>query len=1222
MATVPEMDVTGQRRELTSWVSAQTVDELTTWPCDSSAVPVPPRLGRYRIAGLLGAGGMGAVYHGSADGFSSPVAVKTLRKLSPTGLLGLKQEFRRTRSLNHPNLVSLYELGQDSGTWFFSMELVQGVSLLQHVWKGEEFPNARVAAESLLEVAPQLLEAIAYLHQNNVLHLDIKPSNILVTPTGVLKLLDFGLSEAEFASDTHSGGGAFAGTPAYMAPEQLWGKHTKACDAYALGVTLFEAAVGRLPLAAQLETLLTKQTKPAPRVRDVDKDVPTELADIIDALLERDPERRMTIDEARHALGVRSYVASHSTATGQPLIGREAEVEHLKHWLSLANDQVVVATVFGESGVGKTTLLAEAKQQWAAAGAWVLSSRCFEWQSISFKAADSIVDGLFEHISPNVETLDLPGDLSLATATFPVLGGLPICPPSSRPVDKQLERERALNALATLVAECAKIRPIVVCVDDAQWGDAESADLLAQCVERAKSRLLVVMGSRPDEEAKGLPARLAKVRCRHEELSLRPLTYSESYTLARQLSAGNGWTDEELRELAMDAGGIPLFVEQVARYCAPDGRRPKNLSDVVEAQYFALPESARRLLELVVIDEHPLPFSAALLATGQIEKDLHALSLLQAQRFIRVDGLSEATVLEPYHDRVRRHLLKLIPDVTRRQLHEALAEALHQINASPAHVAEHWAKAGKLELAAQWAIRAASAAYVSLAFERAADLYTRALSWAPHSLEEHSELREQYAWALYQAGQCAAAGPAFVRAAELAAPERRHLLQGHAIEAFLVAGEVDQGQAVLATLLPKLGIRPVWRGFWGILQLLFLIALVRLKAQHLHLKVKPNQLALQRAEVTWAAGKAFTNLLPVDGVVHLLRSLLFALQSGDAVAIARGLNIAASGYVPFLEAKSRKLMDAATRITEANPTAYLLGMREVARATASTLCGDWRKALTEIDTANVYLEAADIPTYWERAVLGIDRTACLEQLGDLREAEPILLKAATVARQRGDLVGWVSNNASVAFCRLAANDLTGVDRVLDDFARIVDSWRVGYGIWHAALWQTRVLRALRRQDYVTARQLLHTEWPRITAAQLHRTRAMRLYLLEARAATLLGVQPQTKSERRAWLTEARRLRKQTYDTNRLDAEPNALLINAAIANHHGRRETCLTSLLRAAQLYAENGMLERELTVRWRIAQLTSDHAASEAYVKRAEELGVVDLPGWAPIRTPGFWPG
>src|SRR5690606_25627527 len=119
----------------------------------------------------------------------------------------------------------------------------------------------------------------------------------------------------------------------------------------------------------------------------------------------------------------------------------------------------------------------------------------------------------------------------------------------------------------------------------------------------------------------------------------------------------------------------------------------------------------------------------------------------------------------------------------------------------------------------------------------------------------------------------------------------------------------------------------------------------------------------------------------------------------------------------------------------------------------------------------------------------VNRSASLEQLGDLRSATPFFEKAAQVAKQRGDMVGYISNWASVGFCRLAANDLPGVDRIIAEYAEVIETWRVGYGIWHTALWHLRVLRALRKQDYVESRRLLDAGWPHIVGAQLHRTRA-------------------------------------------------------------------------------------------------------------------------------------
>src|SRR5690606_6144718 len=134
-------------------------------------------------------------------------------------------------------LVNLYELGHDAGLWFFSMELIRGRHLLEYVWDAPTYSGSAKAVERLRPILPQLLDALEFLHANDVLHLDVKPGNVLVTDDGTVKLLDFGLSASETSADSNR----FAGTPGYMAPEQMWGRVSTACDCYALGAMLFEA---------------------------------------------------------------------------------------------------------------------------------------------------------------------------------------------------------------------------------------------------------------------------------------------------------------------------------------------------------------------------------------------------------------------------------------------------------------------------------------------------------------------------------------------------------------------------------------------------------------------------------------------------------------------------------------------------------------------------------------------------------------------------------------------------------------------------------------------------------------------------------------------------------------------------------------------------------------------------------------------------------------------
>src|SRR5690606_26649334 len=125
--------------------------------------------------------------------------------------------------------------------------------------------------------------------------------NVLVTDDGSVKLLDFGLSASEASADSNR----FAGTPGYMAPEQMWGRVSAACDCYALGAMLFEAVTGQLPLTGPLASaLMTKRLQPAPRVEDVDPSIPTNIARLIDGLLQRAPEERWGVKDVRRELGL------------------------------------------------------------------------------------------------------------------------------------------------------------------------------------------------------------------------------------------------------------------------------------------------------------------------------------------------------------------------------------------------------------------------------------------------------------------------------------------------------------------------------------------------------------------------------------------------------------------------------------------------------------------------------------------------------------------------------------------------------------------------------------------------------------------------------------------------------------------------------------------------------------------------------------------------------
>jgi serine/threonine-protein kinase len=193
---------------------------------------------RYKILSTLGEGGMGVVFLVEDTTSNRQMALKVLSKIAGDpheALLRFKQEFRTMTRLRHPNTVEVYDYGQLSdGTPFFTMEVVPGQGL------DESLP---IASEQFRPVAQQLLRALGYIHRQGLVHCDIKPENIRITPDGVVKLMDFGLMV-----DAGTSGGTIRGTIAYMAPEVARrGEIDARADLYSFGALAFHLLAGEAP---------------------------------------------------------------------------------------------------------------------------------------------------------------------------------------------------------------------------------------------------------------------------------------------------------------------------------------------------------------------------------------------------------------------------------------------------------------------------------------------------------------------------------------------------------------------------------------------------------------------------------------------------------------------------------------------------------------------------------------------------------------------------------------------------------------------------------------------------------------------------------------------------------------------------------------------------------------------------------------------------------------
>ena len=269
----------------------------------------PDQIGRYRIARAVGSGAMGAVYEAFDPVIERKVAIKTVlkHKLDAAGIGEAVARFKREAQaggrLNHPGIVAVHEYGVDGDEAYIVMEFVDGKELRQHFRTGSRFDLIDV-----LELMKQLLEALDYSHRQSVVHLDIKPANLMVLPGPRLKVMDFGIARIGAARGEVSL--EVAGTPTHMAPEQLAGGSADArADIWSSGVILYELLTGQNPFAADTSTAVlykVLQLNPDPP-SSVQPSLPAAIDTVVAKALAKPPGERFQTAREFHGALLRAF---------------------------------------------------------------------------------------------------------------------------------------------------------------------------------------------------------------------------------------------------------------------------------------------------------------------------------------------------------------------------------------------------------------------------------------------------------------------------------------------------------------------------------------------------------------------------------------------------------------------------------------------------------------------------------------------------------------------------------------------------------------------------------------------------------------------------------------------------------------------------------------------------------------------------------------------------
>jgi serine/threonine protein kinase/tetratricopeptide (TPR) repeat protein len=1224
---------------------------------------------RFDVITRLGAGGMGIVYQVLDRDSGTPVALKTLQRLSGDSLLRFKNEFRSLHDLEHPNLVSLGELIEEHGQWFMTMELVDGVDFLSWVrgsdwerkgstmtssrdeleiaasvavegfetartqpsWTGPgERPPMKIDPAHLRRALAQLVRGVLALHDAGKVHRDIKPSNVLVTPEGRVVLLDFGCVTSDTGEERLTG--EVIGTVDYMAPEQAAASPDVGPEAdwYAVGVLLYEALTGQVPIDGHpMDVLMRKQRVEPTAPSEWRSEVPEDLDRLCVDLLQIDPAKRPKGREILERIGERSERAE-TTRGGRSasFIGRAHELETL-HRLYRETRGSHVVVIEGESGVGKSALCARFLDELGHEhpDLVVLRGRCYERESVPYKAFDGVIDALCRLLLrlPDAEVIALlPQHAGFLAEVFPVLRRVRavarLTPAPLRLLEAQEQRRRLFVTVRELFENLAFRWPVLVVIDDLQWADGDSFALVRELTAPLLGPRLFLVGTartaqqRPDGHA--VLDQLQTV----EHMRLSPLPGGEAHELATQLARALAPSLLEAAEsLAADAGGNPLFIEQLVRYAEATGKTATNvhLDDALWERVTQLQPETRALLEALAVAGAPVEQGTLAAAAGvpfiQLGK---LLGGLRAKNLVRTSGARKGDSADAFHDRVREAIWQRLPVEKRRDWHERLARALEATESAPSEaLARHWLGAGDAEKALVFARRAAEEAARALAFDQAARLWRVALEMESPQGASRWELQAGLSEALANAGRCAEAANAMLSAAQLAPPERAVELNRRAAEQLLMSGHVDSGLEVLRRVLDGVKLSMPRTPNRALVSLLVRRAQVNLRGLKFRARAVDEIPAeeLTRVDTCWSVSVGLGIIDTIRGAYFQSQHLLLALRVGERRRIARALAIEAAyrstGGVGAYDGARRVLAESA-RLAEQLGDPTLLGLVPLVEGIVGFLVGRWGDALELFEQAERVLSTCN-GVAWELDSARMLRLWALFYLGELAELRRSVPPLVDDAEERGDLYALTS--VRVCFEPMVCLFEDDPARARKTSAEALARWsQAGFHFQHYFELFAHGLTDLYAGDGADAHRYVESKWPALKASLLLEVQQNGLEAYHLRGRCALAAGELARAEK-----EARRLLRSKIPW----AVPLGEMLAAGLAATRGRRDEAQRLLARAVESLAAAGMRLYEAAARRRLGELSGTDGAAE--IARADRYftseGVRDPARMTAMLAPGF---
>jgi tetratricopeptide (TPR) repeat protein len=785
---------------------------------------------RYRLLDELGKGGMGIVYRAYDSLLERDVAVKILSStdLGSESRLRLLHEAQAAAKLNHPNIVSIYDAGEEDDQSFIIMELLEGSSL---------YDCEPETIEEIIAIARQICNALEHAHTHGIIHRDLKPENVIVDQKGQVKLTDFGLARS--ITSRISVEGAIIGTVFYMAPEQALGQPIdRRTDLYALGALLYELITGRLPFSADDPLAVISQHLYAPIIppSNYKPDIPPALDSLILRLLSKRPEDRpesasvvrLGLDPEALNIDISTKDRSDLDALVRGrLVGREDELTQAKQlWRQAAfgNAEKSVLLISGEPGIGKTPLVREIKAFIEITGGKTLTGVCYEEGSAPYAPILDIIR----------EGLQVPGvqlhDFVLADLIMiaPDLRSRYPQVPINQILDPITDQQRLFESITSLIIELSSRTPLLIVVEDIQWADGGTLALLRHLARRKKSSQLSMMivatyreieletvgklaGFMFDLNRENLVERIKL--CRYDKDETRELLnimFQEEVSqdfledIYRE-TEGNLYFIEEMCKALIEQGKLHRQ-DNRWRYSSLDNiQLPQSVRFTIQGRVNKLPQTTQNVLTVAAVIGRKFEFNTlwkacdldeeALIEALENAQKVQLIQEVESDQSGRLPERDEIFIFA--HGLIATTLRESLSSMRRHRLHRQVAGAIESLRPDDyAALAYHYEKAQDPDQACQYYIKAGSQA-IAVYANQEAEKYFRAAESLTSDESRQMQLLTGIGESLFRQSMYNEAIQSWKTAIEIARNQKEHdrlaILFSRTARAAWYAGDVPGG---------------------------------------------------------------------------------------------------------------------------------------------------------------------------------------------------------------------------------------------------------------------------------------------------------------------------------------------------------------------------------------------------------------------------------------------